>query len=308
MPFEFNVMKRILKDSSVLACMILLAASCRDFREEYHEPVELRFSPAVAPATRASYGLYPEDGSFGVWGFTLPHGKSWDTGRQEASVMIDGERVSLYADGWRTEKARIWDHECRTTFIAWSPYEQETVFDHERGVCISSFDVLSDSPDPMFSYPVADLTEPEVGGSVGISFHHALAFVEIRALSDVEKKKMILKGVTVTGLKHSGDFQSLPEPHWTTDDSVADFVFLDEESELASDAVTLGEARRVIPQTAVMKVDLTLDVYDQEGKLLEEGRTVSTDDLRVVWNPGRMYVYTVRISDSDAEIKVEMLK
>lgn len=51
----------------------------------------------------------------------------------------------------------------------------------------------------------------------------------------------------------------------------------------------------MLPQTADLQVELTVDTYDEEGK------------LHVTWIPGRKYVYTVRISESEAVLCVETL-
>lgn len=308
MPLKLLKMNRLIKDCSLAVCMALMLGACQDFREEYHAPVEIYFSPAVSPATRSSYGLYPEDDSFGVWGFALPHDKSWNTNAVNSTVVMNGEKVSLYEDGWRTEEHRIWDHKSKTTFIAWAPYNQEVTYNHDKGICISSFDVLSDAPAPMFSYPVIDQSEPSLGKSVGITFQHALAFVEIRAASEVlEGRVIIIKSASINGLMSSGEFQSSPEPYWIPGGTTTEFSFCKSDIELNFNSISLGEARRMIPQTADIAVDLVIDVYDRDGNLIESGRSVRTNSLHVVWNVGRMYVYTVKLSETEATLGVEML-
>ena len=52
----------------------------------------------------------------------------------------------------------------------------------------------------------------------------------------------------------------------------------------------------VLPQTASLPVILVVDVYDNEGTLVEAGRKIVSRPLECNWNVGKYYSYTLNIT------------
>lgn len=285
-----------LKFALLGACLCLL--SCIDDREYYHEPVEMIFSPAITPFTRSSsYGLYPEDQYFGVWAYTLPMDKSWNADYSTAEVFIEGEKVSLYENGWRTSESRIWDHQSRTSFFAWSPYDFPASFNMEKGIFFDDFNVVEDQRELMVVHSVLDLDEPKLGGTVALPFVHTLSKVDFNIKTSTDDNfQVYLKSAIVEGLSICGDFQSFPNPQWTLGELKKDFVLCNSSLSLSSETVSLGEVIRIIPQDVKLKVKLIYDISSPEGEVVYSDQLVETNILNVSWEYGVAYSYTIVIS------------
>ncbi|MBO5312285.1 MAG: hypothetical protein J6A91_09575 [Bacteroidales bacterium] len=63
----------------------------------------------------------------------------------------------------------------------------------------------------------------------------------------------------------------------------------------------------MIPQTADIAVDLVIDIYDEDGKLIESDRSVRTNSMHVIWEPCRIYVYAITLSETEAILNLEVL-
>ena len=297
-------MKTLTRSLAALFFSLFLLA-CTDEERAVWPAVELSFSPAINASTRALEGVYPADEPFEVWAFALPEGKHWNTDAAAAATLAAGSSVEFNGEEWVPVPAVEWPRENNLTCFAVAPGGIASGFSLGDGVMIEDFDATS-GIHPMFAGPVADCTAYNTQGCIALPFVHALSKVEfcVRSVSD---STIIVKSLTVDGVKYKGCFASLPFPHWEPDDEAMRVEFCGEPVVAGRVAKSVG-VQMLMGQRIDSKVVLLVDVIDKKGDIVELGRRIEVPVFVDLWSAGKYNRYVLNLTASSAYPDSEVLK
>lgn len=302
-------MLRYIRKIICLLVFGLTLSACFDHPEVYRESVEVCFSPVVAPISRSEQAVYPVTQSFGVWAYSLPSGSSWNKSYSQAELFMNGETVAFTGQDWRCEKEYLWEPQQELSFFTWSPSGLNANFTPEQGICFTDFDVQTLQELPMFSHPILDVSQPNQGAPVTVLFTHALAHVEFRVSTTLNTDRQVyVTGIRIPGVAHVGDFHSLPEPRWITGEQRMDIEFCPSAVAVGHVSESVGEGIWVLPQWVNQPVEVTFDIYDQDGQPVLLEQTTQSEFMNTEWKVGRMYVYTLELNSESVIFNTEILE
>ncbi len=285
---------------SLFVAALLSCGSCsRRLNEPDARPVV--FDVAVAANTRASSDLsHPEDVDIAVRGYSLPGEASWAMDRDDAVLEMEGVRA-VHAGGsiWKPENGQTWPERGRTmTVFAYSPYGRGE-FGEDGSVIFRNYS-LSEGLDPLYC-EAADRHYNSLG-RINLPFSRALCLVGFEAVSSLDLgMELQVKKLTLTGIRCSGDFSSLPEPSWEASGEPCDLVVYEGGAVLSEGRETLGSGVYLIPQSGSIGVELVAGLSD--GTSLRQELTLSAE-AGIDWIPGKLYTYTLKITH-DLQLVVE---
>lgn len=287
-------MKRI---ETYIPLLLLLVAviSCTDEEKEYQPDLYVSFNPAITANTRAQAGEYPQEVPFAVWLYSLPEKKTWSKYHSNATLLADKAVVTNNDGCWSNIPAIFWPHKQNITAFAYSPLDIDADYSHTEGITIEEFDVTSGCY-PLFTYPITDISSRYNGGCIAVPFVSALAKIEFRARSMAQIDTVLhLRSLSLDNVHYKGRFNSSPRATWTPTDEVISLEFCEEDIPVEVSSQIIG-SKMVLPQTASLPVILVVDVYDNEGTLVEAGRKIVSRPLECNWNVGKYYSYTLNIT------------
>jgi hypothetical protein len=249
--------------------------------------------------------VYPADEPFTVWAFALPGDKRWDSNAADAAPLAEGCSVEFNGEEWVPVPAVEWPRENNLTCFAVAPGGIASGFSLRDGVMIEDFDATS-GIHPMFAGPVADCTAYNTQGCIALPFVHALSKVEfcVRSVSD---STIIVKSLTVDGVKYKGCFASLPFPHWEPDDEAMRVEFCSEPVVAGRVAKSVG-VQMLMGQRIDSKVVLLVDVIDKKGDMVEQGRRIEVPVFVDLWSTGKYNRYVLNLTASSAYTDSDVLK
>lgn len=289
--------------AAMASIMTVMAASCsRSLRDE-PERGAIQFNVAVAATTRAHDPgnlSHPEDQAIGVWAFSIPAQDSWRENAGDAVTEMEHERA-VHSDGniYRPEGERLWaEGDRRMKFFACSPWERGG-YDAGRGIFFDGYD-LAEGEDLMFC-ETAMLDYGTTLGTVSLAFTRALCRVEFRLLSSLRTDtELIVRKLTLCGIRTKGDFSSLPSPSWTVTGPAENHEFFNDELADADDAAYIcGEY--LIPQNGKFTVELVCDIMTGDSVLHDQPFTA---EFQADWKPGRQHLYLLKIG-KDMQLTVK---
>lgn len=289
----------------VALLLLFLPFACTEEERGVAPAVELSFSPAINASTRALEGVYPADEPFEVWAFALPEGKHWNTDAAAAATLAAGSSVEFNGECWVPVPALECQATSSLTCFAIAPQGIASDFSLEKGVTIKDFDVTSGIL-PLFAGPIADYNVYNTQGCIALPFVHALSKVEfcVRSVSD---STIIVKSLTVDGVKYKGSFESLPTPHWSAGDETMCVEFCGEPIVAGRVAKSVG-VQMLMGQRIDSKVVLLVDVIDKKGDIVELGRRIEVPEFVDLWSTGKYNRYILNLTASSAYPDSEVLK
>lgn len=297
-------MKTLTRSLAALFLSLFLLA-CTDEERAVWPAVELSFSPAINVSTRSVEGVYPADEPFTVWAFALPGDKRWDNNAADAAPLAEGSSVEFNGEEWVPVPAVEWPRENNLTCFAVAPGGIASGFSLMDGITIEDFDATS-GIQPMFAGPIADCTAYNTQGCIVLPFVHALSKVEfcVRSVSD---STIIVKSLTVDGVKYKGCFASLPFPRWEPDDEEMCVEFCSEPLVAGRVAKSVG-VQMLMGQIIDSKVVLLVDVIDKKGDIVEPGRRIEVPVFVDLWSAGKYNRYVLNLTASSAYTDSDVLK
>lgn len=299
----------IMKRVYILAFFTALAAvGCvNNTPTQMRTAVEIAFSPAVVPATRADGAVYSEQSTFGVWLYSLPYIYAWEDHAADATLIIDGDEVVCNGGTWKTVAAYSWLSDCTVTLFGWSPYTLDAKFSLERGISFENFDITASDVRPMFAQGVTDRVQT-LDGVLPVPFVNSLAKVEFRAATTVNTNvEMRVKSISVGDIACCGNFYSLPTPCWELFDKQITIEFCQEPVALSHSSKSLGVAQWVVPQAVNQPVVVTYDMYTADGRLLYADQIMQSEPIANTWRVGKHYIYTLTMSHKEVTFNTQIL-
>lgn len=295
--------------SPVILAMALLTLSCsKSVVRNSEQERELAFEVIVAASTRSSLAQdsdYPADGSFAVWALSLPEGMSFPADALKARETVSGVRVIHdYGRRFKPEQTLMWGgYGERMSFFAVSPYGRATGFDTADGITVEDYS-CEEGGGLLFSRDLFNLGKDNNFGVVQLQFHRALALVRFNMQSSLPSGcTIVVRKLTLEGVRKSGDFRTLPAPEWDCSGREGeDMTFFEGEFTVGESPVSISEGMFMIPQTIPnMGVRLTFDIVYEGVKPMSY--TLEAD-CAMSWGIGRICSYTLKIS-SDLGLTIE---
>lgn len=306
-------MKRFVEVLSIVAVAVLLTGCVLGHSVEGEEPIELRCRALVKQSTRTTAPLeataphyesgtnLPLDGDFGLWAFSLPREKRWDIFSPDAEVVADNLRFTAADDAlWYPPATISWNYNNAMTIVAYAPYEVAARYDSRHGVVVDLYDTQEvPNRDILYSEMVADALPERNAAGVNLTFHHALAKVDLRFHTPHSTREaIVIRRVLFEQIHTEGSFQSLPQPTWNTTSTLDDVtVYQSDEGWALPDnnhQIVEGSMRLMMPQCVVGRVRVEVDMMS--GGFMHSGKVLTSGPINILWEPGKYYTYTLNIS------------
>lgn len=290
--------------------LLLLAAGCtRDQKTVYDPDMQMQFHPVMhIPSKAEADENYPEGQPFAVSAWTLDEQLLWDTDMASAESYLSDVAVSFSEiAGWVLDESHLWPSADKNlTAIGYSPVGSFTSCTAEKGVSCS-YDMTADQTDLLYTDPQKDLDKVECGGIISLPFRHALSQIDFEVKNRVTKdEEILIKSISIDGVKCRGSFTSLPEPVWVTEDEEMTLVFFEGNEDTRNLPEEIGRTWNVIPQALSTKV--TVEYEYRTAADTGFTLTLKTCDLQTNLKPGRHYTYTLAVGIDEVQFLLEIIE
>ena len=280
-------------------------------RQNLYDPeVGMAFQPAMLMhVAEDDAERYPADQSFGVSAWSLPDEKQWNGNSSEAVLFIDAlEAKPIDELNWCCDENLVWPSVLENvTFLSWSPYSEGKGCDNEDGVRFEINDILTEQTDILYTDPLQDMCKIECGGVVTIPFRHALCQMSICVKNRVfETEKIIVKDVVMDKISGSGNFSSLRDPQWQTDEENVSVTFLNEPFQTGAHPEPAGRKWLLIPQEINTPLTVEFSFTVETGETITQ--RLKTIPLKMHLEAGKSYIMTLSIGIDDVKFLEEIIK
>ena len=295
----------------IIILSALAAAGCTMNRQNLYDPeVGMAFQPAMLMhVAEDDAERYPADQSFGVSAWSLPDEKQWNGNSSEAVLFIDAlEAKPIDELNWCCDENLVWPSVLENvTFLSWSPYSEGKGCDNEDGVRFEINDILTEQTDILYTDPLQDMCKIECGGIVTIPFRHALCQMSICVKNRVfETEKIIVKDVVMDRISGSGNFSSLRDPQWQTDEENVSVTFLNEPFQTGAHPEPAGRKWLLIPQEINTPLTVEFSFTVETGETITQ--KLKTIPLKMRLDAGKSYIMTLSIGIDDVKFLEEIIK
>ena len=239
---------------------------------------DLRFELATSPNTKSQEG--PELPA--VWAFESKTGEP----------VIESMPLQYDAGLWRPAEPYSWKENYPLDFYAASPLGYAS-FDREKGICFDSYDTAMDY-DLLYTEPVLNREAEQTMGFVSLTFKRPLSLLHIYLKQELQSSSGILiKKLTLDGLRHKGSFISLPQPLWTLEGEAEPYELWNGELESPANQVDLCESY-VLPQSVQLDFTLLCDVWTGVSSLQDQELSGS---VYLKMSPGKLYELYLTVTE-----------
>ena len=215
---------------------------------------DLRFELATSPNTKSQEGS------------ELP--AVWALESKTGQPVIEAMPLQYDAGLWRPVESYSWKANYPLDFYAASPLAYAS-FDSEKGICFESYDTAM-GYELLYTEPVLEREAGQTLGLVSLTFQRPMSLLRIYIKQELlSSSGILIKSLTVDGLKHKGSFSSLPQPLWTLEGEAEPFLLWSGELEGPTMLEELCESY-VLPQSAQLDFTLLCDVWTGVSSLKEQ--------------------------------------
>ena len=267
----FRMLMLLFFAASALCCT-------EDLRDKKVQSFDLCFEVITSPNTKAQSA----DGNYAVWAYDSDSG----------AAIIESMPLQNKDGIWYPVAPYIWQEGHPLDFYAASP-QGFARFDFDNGVCFDSYD-SSMGYDLLYIEPIYAWRAEQTMGLVSLSFKRAMSLVRVYLREELSSSSVLLvKNLSVDGLKHKGSFCSLPEPHWTMEGESAPLLLWEGQLDSFDEQVPLCESY-VLPQSVKLDFSLLCDV--RTGISLLDNQTLSAS-TEMIMRPGKLYELYLTVTE-----------
>ena len=239
---------------------------------------DLRFELATSPNTKSWEGSELPT----VWAFDSKTGEP----------VIESMPLQYDAGLWRPIESYSWKANYPLDFYAASPLAYAS-FDSEKGICFESYDTAMDY-ELLYTEPVLEREAGQTLGLVSLTFQRPMSLLRIYIKQELlSSSGILIKSLTVDGLKHKGSFNSLPQPLWTLEGEAEPYELWIGELESPASQVDLCESY-VLPQSARLDFTLLCDVWTGVSSLKDQELSGS---VYLKMSPGKLYELYLTVTE-----------
>ena len=239
---------------------------------------DLRFELATSPNTKSQEGSeFPA-----VWALESKTGQP----------VIEAMPLQYDAGLWRPVESYSWKANYPLDFYAASPLAYAS-FDSEKGICFESYDTAM-GYELLYTEPVLEREAGQTLGLVSLTFQRPMSLLRIYIKQELlASSGILIKSLTVDGLKHKGSFNSLPQPLWTLEGEAEPYELWVGELESPASQVDLCESY-VLPQSARLDFTLLCDVWTGVSSLKDQELSGS---VYLKMSPGKLYELYLTVTE-----------
>lgn len=239
---------------------------------------DLRFELATSPNTKSQEGS------------ELP--AVWALESKTGQPVIEAMPLQYDAGLWRPVESYSWKANYPLDFYAASPLAYAS-FDSEKGICFESYDTAM-GYELLYTEPVLEREAGQTLGLVSLTFQRPMSLLRIYIKQELlSNSGILIKSLTVDGLKHKGSFNSLPWPRWSLEGEAEPFLLWSGELAGPTMLEELCESY-VLPQSAQLDFTLLCDVWTGVSSLKEQ-ELCGTVYLNMV--PGKLYELYLTVTE-----------
>ena len=239
---------------------------------------DLRFELATSPNTKSQEGS------------ELP--AVWALESQTGQPVIEAMPLQYDAGLWRPVESYSWKANYPLDFYAASPLAYAS-FDSEKGICFESYDTAM-GYELLYTEPVLEREAGQTLGLVSLTFQRPMSLLRIYIKQELlASSGILIKSLTVDGLKHKGSFNSLPQPLWTLEGEAEPYELWVGELESPASQVGLCESY-VLPQSARLDFTLLCDVWTGVSSLKDQELSGS---VYLKMSPGKLYELYLTVTE-----------
>ena len=239
---------------------------------------DLRFELATSPNTKSQEGS------------ELP--AVWALESQTGQPVIEAMPLQYDAGLWRPVESYSWKANYPLDFYAASPLAYAS-FDSEKGICFESYDTAM-GYELLYTEPVLEREAGQTLGLVSLTFQRPMSLLRIYIKQELlSSSGILIKSLTVDGLKHKGSFNSLPQPLWTLEGEAEPYELWVGELESPASQVDLCESY-VLPQSARLDFTLLCDVWTGVSSLKDQELSGS---VYLKMSPGKLYELYLTVTE-----------
>ena len=243
-----------------------------------NQSYDLRFELATSPNTKSQEGS------------ELP--AVWALESKTGQHVIEAMPLQYDAGLWRPVESYSWKANYPLDFYAASPLAYAS-FDSEKGICFESYDTAMDY-ELLYSEPVLEREAGQTLGLVSLTFQRPMSLLRIYIKQELlSSSGILIKSLTVDGLKHKGSFNSLPQPLWTLEGEAEPYELWIGELESPASQVDLCESY-VLPQSAQLDFTLLSDVWTGVSSLKDQELSGS---VYLKMSPGKLYELYLTVTE-----------
>lgn len=239
---------------------------------------DLRFELATSPNTKSQEGS------------ELP--AVWALESKTGQPVIEAMPLQYDAGLWRPVESYSWKANYPLDFYAASPLAYAS-FDSEKGICFESYDTAM-GYELLYTEPVLEREAGQTLGLVSLTFQRPMSLLRIYIKQELlSNSGILIKSLTVDGLKHKGSFNSLPWLRWSLEGEAEPFLLWSGELAGPTMLEELCESY-VLPQSAQLDFTLLCDVWTGVSSLKEQ-ELCGTVYLNMV--PGKLYELYLTVTE-----------
>ena len=239
---------------------------------------DLRFELATSPNTKSQEGS------------ELP--AVWALESKTGQPVIEAMPLQYDAGLWRPVESYSWKANYPLDFYAASPLAYAS-FDSEKGICFESYDTAM-GYELLYTEPVLEREAGQTLGLVSLTFQRPMSLLRIYIKQELlASSGILIKSLTVDGLKHKGSFNSLPQPLWTLEGEAEPYELWSGELESPASQVDLCESY-VLPQSARLDFTLLCDVWTGVSSLKDQELSGS---VYLKMSPGKLYELYLTVTE-----------
>ena len=239
---------------------------------------DLRFELATSPNTKSQEGS------------ELP--AVWALESKTGQPVIEAMPLQYDAGLWHPAEPYSWKANYPLDFYAASPLAYAS-FDSEKGICFESYDTAM-GYELLYTEPVLEREAGQTLGLVSLTFQRPMSLLRIYIKQELlSSSGILIKSLTVDGLKHKGSFNSLPQPLWTLEGEAEPYELWVGELESPASQVGLCESY-VLPQSARLDFTLLCDVWTGVSSLKDQELSGS---VYLKMSPGKLYELYLTVTE-----------
>ena len=239
---------------------------------------DLRFELATSPNTKSQEGS------------ELP--AVWVLESKTGQPVIEAMPLQYDAGLWRPVESYSWKANYPLDFYAASPLAYAS-FDSEKGICFESYDTAM-GYELLYTEPVLEREAGQTLGLVSLTFQRPMSLLRIYIKQELlSSSGILIKSLTVDGLKHKGSFSSLPQPLWTLEGEAEPYELWIGALESPASQVDLCESY-VLPQSAQLDFTLLCDVWTGVSSLKEQELSGT---VYLNMTPGKLYELYLTVTE-----------
>ena len=262
---------------------------------------EIGFNAVTRVATKANTDIvntstYPEDNSFGIWGFNSPAGDWSEFASSKASNFMTGLKIektkgrdSSREIAWRNAtNYYYWPFTGAIAFIACHPFEVTPTVNFD-GATISDYTISSSNKTIDLMFAAGSGTRAANANTpVNLVFYHALSQIYFTIKTDADytpdNVQFKVKKVTFNNIDLSGDVTyNKSTISWSDNDTQTEnWEYYATAVEATAAGVAYGTPQVMIPQAAnvlalpddTVQTTLSIDYYMKQNTTVTEGTVV----------------------------------